>query len=79
MAITAAQRTASGTSELTTAERNALKKAAWRLLPLLTIAYMMGWLKDWTGSFTAGLMAMAAIMLATTLLAASLKLLVKQE
>ena len=40
---------------------------------------MMGWLKDWTGSFTAGLMAMAAIMLAATLLAASLKLLGKQE
>src|SRR3974390_1941240 len=40
---------------------------------------MMGWLKDWTGSFSAGLMAMAAIMLAATLLAASLKLLIKQE
>jgi len=40
---------------------------------------MMGWLKDWTGSFTAGLIAMAAIMLAATLLAASLKLIVKQE
>jgi len=40
---------------------------------------MMGWLKDWTGSFSAGLLAMAAIMLAATLLAASLKLLVKQE
>jgi ACS family tartrate transporter-like MFS transporter len=40
---------------------------------------MMGWLKDWTGSFTAGLIAMAAIMLAATLLAASLKLLIKQE
>ena len=40
---------------------------------------MMGWLKDWTGSFSAGLIAMAAIMLAATLLAASLKLLVKQE
>ena len=40
---------------------------------------MMGWLKDWTGLFTAGLMAMAAIMLVATLLAASLKLLVKQE
>jgi MFS transporter, ACS family, tartrate transporter len=40
---------------------------------------MMGLLKDWTGSFTAGLMAMAAIMLAATLLATSLKLIVKQE
>jgi ACS family tartrate transporter-like MFS transporter len=40
---------------------------------------MMGWLKDLTGSFTAGLMVMAAIMLAATLLAASLKLLVKHE
>jgi MFS family permease len=40
---------------------------------------MMGWLKDWTGSFTAGLMAMAAIMLVATLLAASLKLIIKQE
>ena len=43
MAITAAQRTALGTSELTTAERNALKKAAWRLLPLLTIAYLFNY------------------------------------
>jgi nitrate/nitrite transporter NarK len=40
---------------------------------------MMGLLKDWTGSFTAGLMSMAAIMLAATLLATSLKLIVKQE
>ena len=40
---------------------------------------MMGWLKDWTGSFSAGLMAMAAIMVAATLLAAALKLVVKQE
>ncbi|MGH6738627.1 MAG: MFS transporter, partial [Bradyrhizobium sp.] len=40
---------------------------------------MMGWLKDWTGSFTAGLIAMAGIMLVATLLAASLKLIIKQE
>jgi len=40
---------------------------------------MMGWLKDWTGSFTAGLIAMGAIMLVATLLAVSLKPLVKQE
>lgn len=40
---------------------------------------MMGWLKDWTGSFATGLIAMAAIMLAATLLAASLKLIVEQE
>jgi MFS family permease len=40
---------------------------------------MMGWLKDLTGSFTTGLLAMAAIMVAATLLAASLKLLIKQE
>ncbi len=40
---------------------------------------MMGWLRDTTHSFTAGLLAMAAIMLAATLLAASLKLLVRHE
>jgi MFS transporter, ACS family, tartrate transporter len=40
---------------------------------------MMGWLRDITGSFTTGLLAMAAIMLAATLLAASLKLVVSHE
>ncbi len=40
---------------------------------------MMGWLRDVTGSFTAGLLAMAAIMLAATLMAASLKLVVRHE
>jgi len=40
---------------------------------------MMGWLKEWTGSFTAGLTAMGFIMLAATLLAGSLKFIVKQE
>jgi ACS family tartrate transporter-like MFS transporter len=43
MAITAAQRAASGTSEMTAAERRVLKKAAWRLLPLLTIAYLFNY------------------------------------
>ena len=40
---------------------------------------MMGWLRDLTGSFESGLLAMAAIMLAATLLAASLKLFVTKE
>jgi nitrate/nitrite transporter NarK len=40
---------------------------------------MMGVLKDETGGFTTGILAMAAIMLITALLAASLKLAVKQE
>jgi MFS transporter, ACS family, tartrate transporter len=40
---------------------------------------MMGWLRELTGSFTPGLLAMAAIMLAATLLAASLKLVVRHE
>jgi ACS family tartrate transporter-like MFS transporter len=39
----------------------------------------MGWLKDATGSFERGLLVMAAIMLATTLIAVSLKLVMKQE
>ena len=43
MAISAAQRTAAGTSQLTAAEGSVLKKAAWRLLPLLTIAYLFNY------------------------------------
>ncbi|MGI4943883.1 MAG: MFS transporter [Janthinobacterium lividum] len=40
---------------------------------------MMGWLRDLTGSFQSGLLAMSAIMLAATLLSASLGLLVRRE
>jgi ACS family tartrate transporter-like MFS transporter len=40
---------------------------------------LMGWLKDLTGSFQNGLLAMAGIMLATTLLAAALKLVMTRE
>jgi hypothetical protein len=39
----------------------------------------MGFLKDFTGSFTAGLLVMAGILLLTTLLAACLKLVIKLE
>jgi MFS family permease len=41
--------------------------------------YLMGWLKDFTGTFTAGLLAMAVILFITTLLAWSLKLVIKVE
>jgi sugar phosphate permease len=41
--------------------------------------YMMGVLRDSSGGFGLGIMAMAGVMLATTLLAASLKLAVKNE
>ena len=41
--MTAGQASASGASELTATERSALKKAAWRLLPLLTIAYLFNY------------------------------------
>jgi MFS transporter, ACS family, tartrate transporter len=40
---------------------------------------LMGWLRDLTGSFQMGLLAMAAVLFATTLLAISLKLVVKAE
>ncbi len=39
----------------------------------------MGFLRDFTGSFSAGLLAMAGILVLTTLLAASLKLVIKVE
>jgi ACS family tartrate transporter-like MFS transporter len=41
--------------------------------------YMMGFLKDQTGTFEAGLLAMAALLAVTTLLAWSLKLVIKEE
>src|SRR5215471_11965508 len=43
MAMTVGRTAASGASELTATERRALKKAAWRLLPLLTIAYLFNY------------------------------------
>jgi MFS family permease len=41
--------------------------------------YLMGVLKDATGEFVTGILAMAAVMAATTMLSASLKLMVPQE
>jgi ACS family tartrate transporter-like MFS transporter len=41
--------------------------------------YAMGWLRDATGSFAAGLMAMAGLLLLSTLMSWSLKLFVTQE
>src|SRR5262252_1511455 len=41
--MTVGRTAASGVSELTATERRALKKAAWRLLPLLTIAYLFNY------------------------------------
>ena len=43
MTVTATQRAASAPSELTATQRSALKRAAWRLLPLLTIAYLFNY------------------------------------
>jgi MFS transporter, ACS family, tartrate transporter len=40
---------------------------------------MMGWLKDVTGSFVVGSLAMAGILVVATLLSVSLKLVIKQE
>jgi MFS family permease len=40
---------------------------------------LMGTLKDWTGGYTVGLLAMAGILFAASLLAASLRLLIKTE
>jgi MFS transporter, ACS family, tartrate transporter len=41
--------------------------------------YLMGFLRDFTGSFQTGLLAMAGILLAASLLALSLKLVIKEE
>ena len=41
--------------------------------------YAMGWTRDATGSFSAGLMAMAGLLLLSTVMSWSLKLFVKQE
>jgi MFS family permease len=41
--------------------------------------FLMGWIKDATGSFVLGLMVMAAILALTTAMAASLRLIVRQE
>jgi MFS family permease len=40
---------------------------------------LIGWLKDYTGSFNAGILVMAGVMAAATILALSLKLLVREE
>jgi hypothetical protein len=39
----------------------------------------MGTLKDWTGGYTIGLLAMAGILFGAAMLAASLRLLIKME
>jgi len=41
--------------------------------------YAMGWLRDATGSFSAGLMAMAGLLALATVMSWSLKLFVTQE
>jgi MFS transporter, ACS family, tartrate transporter len=40
---------------------------------------MMGWLKEFSGSYVAGLLAVAAIMLAATAASMSLKLFITRE
>ncbi|MEJ1978319.1 MAG: hypothetical protein WDN49_21495 [Acetobacteraceae bacterium] len=40
---------------------------------------MMGWLKDATGNFQAGMLAMSAVLLGATVLTLSLKFFIKQE
>ena len=40
---------------------------------------LMGTLKDWTGGYTVGLLAMAGVLFSSALLAASLRLLIKME
>jgi nitrate/nitrite transporter NarK len=41
--------------------------------------FLVGWIKDTTGSFVLGLIAMAAILAATTGLSATLRLVIRQE
>ncbi len=41
--------------------------------------FMMGWLKDATGNFQAGMLAMSAVLLGATVLTLSLKFFIKQE
>jgi cyanate permease len=41
--------------------------------------FMMGWLRDLTGSFTAGLLVMAAVLVATACAAASLRLWMRDD
>src|SRR5215467_4081976 len=41
--------------------------------------YLMGWLREHTGSFAAGLLAMAGVLLAAALVTSSLKLVIKSE
>jgi nitrate/nitrite transporter NarK len=41
--------------------------------------FMMGWLREFSGSYVVGLAAVAAIMIAATIASMSLKLVVSQE
>ena len=41
--------------------------------------YMMGWLKEFSGSYVVGLLAVAAIIFASTLASLSLKLFISRE